>query len=894
MINTNYLNYTHGNLIQTLCTKGIDAINSDTEKYRLCAWIREEMRKMCRSQSAVWGVTVSQLSYMTFLEKLLDEMSGQNRSGKLAEIREQAKQVTRDEIYILFLTQEPACFPSMESVFRAAEKDPRYKTALVYTPFFHENFSKQVDWFEAYKEMNLPVIRHDQYQLSDESPDIVLMIKPYANVPEGYIYTELKKVVERAIYIPYGMEITLDLVQFGYQYYLQYDAWRHISYGPIVQNYARRYGYRNGENVVAWGHPKADLYRDLQAGRETIPEEWKKRIGNRKTILWTPHHLIALDSDGTGTWLIWGKRILEEMLRNTDVMFIFRPHPMMFGALKNEGGMSSAEVEKIKQKIRNAENIIWDDSPSYLNAFYAADAIISDGTTFSVEFLYTGRPVILTPRNLHGFYIYKEMQRCYYIIETREDIQKYITMISEGQDPLLEKREQLRKNLFTDCGELSVAENILNHISQDLEKECTKLPCLFEEETEDSQSESVPEPVAVLSEEEKKQVPLVSILILCYKNLSLLYDMLHTVFVQDYPRIQLIISDDGSDDFNAGLVNEFIQLKKGHNIESVIVRKNEKNQGTVRNVRDGLKHVEGQYVIFTAADDRFVGQDVLSSYVEAFQSKPEAKWLVARCNFTSPDYRTMLYTSPMEKDEPYFMANDSILLFSRWSRRGMAIPCCMAFRADAFDLVGGIDLDFKYLEDWPLEMKLLRAGYSPIYLRKVTALHSTGGISNSNDRYGIELRKKFYNEKYLFFSKEVEPYRSLQTKEDKKCYRQYRKEIMARHFFFFIDWPLATGKNKIKLLLKKPIRFWWLFERWYMEHREIFYRKKMLAVAEGLLLASLLLLHFDTNHITNIIFRTIGIVELAAGVILGAAGVLTYPLEKYFEYKEKLRKDLVN
>lgn len=886
MSDNGYLNYTKGVTLQSICKAIITGLEQGEDVSSWKKWAEFEQRNLRKKQSSLWGPTISDYNYYNYLEKVEYGLGGSASADYFKGLYTEIRKVTRTKLYALFLTQEPSCWPSMESVFNAAQENPDYETALVYTPFYHANFIEQVDHYSEYVDMGFPVIRHGEYDLPQHSPDVVFMIKPYGNIPEQFQIRHLECVIPRVVYIPYGMEITTDLVKYGFQYYLHYKAWRHCVYGPIVKEYGKRYGYRNGENIAVWGHPKADYYRDMSANREKIPEEWKRFINGRKTILWTPHHLIDLAGNGTGTWLIWGERILKLALQTPDVVFIFRPHPLMMGALLNSKEMTQAQIDRMKQKIDAASNMIWDEHPTYHDAFNAADAIITDGTTFCIEFLYTKKPIMLTPRNMSGFYMYERMQSSYYIARSFRDIEKYVDMIKSGEDPLYKKRMDLYKDTFFIPENCTVGEYIMRNIKRDLTKECegTNLKEV-ESKTVESMGISIPD---------TSKFPLFSVLVLCYKNQNLLFEMLDTIFAQDYPRIQLIVSDDGSDDFYVDQVQMYIEQNKKQNVEQVIVRKNEHNMKTVRHADKVLSMANGEYIILTAADDRFVGKDVLSSYVEEFLLNPGAQWLVAKCKMVTPDYKQEIYITPTKKDEPFFEEGDGIKLFSRWSRRGMAIPCCMAFRKSAFGLVGGIDLDYQYLEDWPLELRLCRMGYAPIYLNKIVALHSTGGVTNSNERYGKNVRKAFYDDKLLVFKKEVEPYKHLQTKEDKKCYKQYMHEIMDRHYFFYIDYPETSIWQKVKLMIARPIRFWWVLEQQYMKRRELFQRKKMFILSQVFFLFSMFLFNFGGRGPVYHAFGIMAFFDFVVAVVLFACSVLTYPMEKYFLYKDKLRKQLVN
>lgn len=882
------LNYSHGKTLQSLCNKILFDEQKNYCSYR--KWILYEQDRLLKKQSPLWSIPKSTESYYYFLNKLREILTAANVTDEITLLLNEINECTKDKINALFLTQEISCWPSLESVFAAVQHSENYEFSLVYIPFSHVNFTEQTDYYDTYKAMGLPILRHNEYDLIENSPDIAFVIKPYANIPEPYQTRHLEAVISRLIYIPYGMEITMDLIQYGFQYYTHYKAWRHCAYGNIVKEYGTKYGYRNGENIAVWGHPKADHYIHSNSEHINIPSEWGEIIRGRKVILWTPHHLVDLNSNGTGTWLIWGERILNEAVRHPDICFIFRPHPLMFGALINNNYMSQQEVDLLLKKIQDSDNIIYDANASYLYAFNAADAIITDGTTFSVEFLYTQKPILLTPRNMDGFYIYHEMLESYYIVRCARDITNFMEMIQSGKDPLKSKRLSLYNRLFFIPGTGTVGEYILQEIKKELTDECEGIKMLSSDIDVYGSKEIIDEQKLSPS----ANFPLFSILVLCYRNQDLLFAMLDSIFMQDYPRIQLIVSDDGSPDFDTETVEQYINLHKRSNIEQVLVRKNEINMKTVPHIHHAITYVRGDYLVFTAADDRFACSDVITTYVESFLSNPEKVWLVAKCNMTTPDYKKVRYVTPTSKDEFYFLQDDAHLLFSRWSRRGMAIPCCMAFKMTAFDLVGGIDLDYLFLEDWPLELKLLRNGNAPIFCNKLVAIHSTGGISNANNRYGKELKRLFYNDKYTLMRKEVEPYLSLLTPEDKKAYKLYMKEIMERHYFFYIDWPDTTTYQRLKLCLRKPIRFWWAFELKFNIFSNKIPKKKLLIGSQFLFALSVLFLNANPDIPVSFLYQILGWINIILGLFMMITGAVTYPLQKHFKKKAKLRTELIN
>lgn len=387
--------------------------------------------------------------------------------------------------------------------------------------------------------------------------------------------------------------------------------------------------------------------------------------------------------------------------------------------------------------------------------------------------------------------------------------------------------------------------------------------------------------------------PLISVLVLCYKNRALLNGMLKSIVMQKYPNIQLIVSDDGSSDFSVNEVKNYIASLKTDNIREIIVRKNKENIGTVRHIYEALSLAKGEYIIFTAADDRFQNENVFANYANLFEKNQDKVWLVASCNILTHDYKRSIYITPTKIDKPYFEREDAKLLFSRWSRRSMAVPCSMAFRRRAFDIVGGIDLNYKYSEDWPLVLKLLRNGYAPIYMSEVAALHSAGGVTNSNARYGIDVRKKFFDDKELVYQKEVKPYLNLLSQEDLSCLKAYRKEINQRQYFLSIYWPMASKIKKIIYLLN-PQYLFWIVEIVFGKY-EKYLRKPLIFLASQIcFLVYALFLYSNVGTFRNMVFDWLSCIYFCFGIVLFIFGVILIPFRFYVYKKRLLRKNLVN
>ncbi|WP_133964871.1 glycosyltransferase [Eubacterium limosum] len=74
----------------------------------------------------------------------------------------------------------------------------------------------------------------------------------------------------------------------------------------------------------------------------------------------------------------------------------------------------------------------------------------------------------------------------------------------------------------------------------------------------------------------------VTCIVLSYNNIEFIYEAINSVLLQDYMNIELIISDDGSENFDVGEIKNYVEKNKGENIEKLIVNKNVVNIGTVK------------------------------------------------------------------------------------------------------------------------------------------------------------------------------------------------------------------------------------------------------------------------------------------------------------------------
>ena len=372
----------------------------------------------------------------------------------------------RNKCNVTFFVQEYSIWSSLKGVYSFMMNDFRYEVKVVYVPFRHLNATYEDNNIELYRKDGVQVTNYEKYNLSEDNPDIVFFAKPYDCIPSQFYITEVEKIIDKTVYIPYGMESTFRLLRYGFQEYLHYRVWRHIVYGEYVKEVGKKFGYRNGENIVVWGHPKMDCFANCN--NVDVPQEWKEKIDIRKVVCWCPHHTILHGKEHLSTWLDYQETIFEWFEKHTDMVLLWRPHPLLFGAIVNNGFMSQNELEAFVNEKKNKENIIFDDYENYYFSFECSDAMLTDGTTFSVEYLGTGKPLMLTTDDITSYYNYEEAEKGLYIGSSKESVIEFLENVRNDCDPKRESRNAYtQKTIFYPKGK-TISEYIADNILEDL------------------------------------------------------------------------------------------------------------------------------------------------------------------------------------------------------------------------------------------------------------------------------------------------------------------------------------------------------------------------------------------------------------------------------------------
>lgn len=270
--------------------------------------------------------------------------------------------------------------------------------------------------------------------------DVVVMDNPYDEMrPEDLSATALAAAGVRLVALPYGMS-AIDgtfMTRLLWDLPLQRLAWRaYLPTEQLREAYARHCA-AGAEPVRVLGSAKLD--RIVAPARSTLGVALRRTARKRPIVLWNPH--FRLGTGGWSTFDVYLEPLLQHAMAHPDLVLLIRPHFRLFRDLRLAGG-SAADVEQTLRAVcARHENIVLDDSPDYVDALTACDAMLSDLSSLATELLPTGKPILYLHReggpgpSGAGAY-FDAMDRA----TGWPDVERFLDQVRRGEDPSRQRR----------------------------------------------------------------------------------------------------------------------------------------------------------------------------------------------------------------------------------------------------------------------------------------------------------------------------------------------------------------------------------------------------------------------------------------------------------------------
>lgn len=373
---------------------------------------------------------------------------------------------------VVFLVSNLAMW-RLQSLYDILVMDKRFSSHILLLPFAQFSEDERIACMKElrnyFTEKGIPftdstTLQHPEQYYEELDPDIVFYPQPYEHLYDNY--AEFSKNTHRlSVYVPYAA-LTVEQ-PWVFNTPQGRVGWRNYFESRDIVRVARHYSWSGGRNLRACGYILGDLFSS-----STVKDVWKPQAHKKKRIIWAPH-FSGVNPNGLlkrGSFL-WMSDLMQEIaVQYKDVLQIaFKPHPRLQTELENAPGWGLERTEAYYHWWENQDNTQLERG-QYIDLFKSSDAMIHDCGSFTIDYLYTGKPVLFASSNLGETVstmnpFGKEALAVHELGENADDILDFISRIlQDSTDPKsADKAEFLSSWLGVKKGEM-VAERIQQDI----------------------------------------------------------------------------------------------------------------------------------------------------------------------------------------------------------------------------------------------------------------------------------------------------------------------------------------------------------------------------------------------------------------------------------------------
>ena len=289
---------------------------------------------------------------------------------------------------------------------------------------------------------------------------------------------------------------------------------------------------------------------------------------------------------------------------------------------------------------------------------------------------------------------------------------------------------------------------------------------------------------------------LVSILIATYNHKNYILECLNSIKSQTYKNLEIIISDDCSEDGTQQIIKNFIKQNRNLNIKFFIQKK---NLSISKNYNFLFKKAKGKYIVFFAGDDVMMNEKI-EFQVKALIKNPEASFCYSNCSWFNNDMTMKYFNHFNLLQKPPKALID---IFSDFT-----IPSPTIMISAKFLPKKPMNESINHLSDFLLAIYLFKKS-SPVYVNKVLVKyrrHNQSTMKNNldnNERLQLIkiLKNKFKKQRnyinQINFYKNIYFHNKIYDNFDKN---HFSFKLILNSFSLFFTSPKWFLRNSLLLL----------------------------------------------------------------------------------------------
>lgn len=252
--------------------------------------------------------------------------------------------------------------------------------------------------------------------------------------------------------------------------------------------------------------------------------------------------------------------------------------------------------------------------------------------------------------------------------------------------------------------------------------------------------------------------PLVTIAVVTYNSSKTIVETLESIRKQIYNKIELIISDDKSNDNTVQICRNWLNENKERFKNSLIVEV-AANTGTAGNANRALSVANGQWIKFLAGDD-VLPPNSIYEYINYSIKYPEMRAAFSdELDFLDNFENAPICYHPLDLCYLAFGKYSSLKLqLKLFSRRILGLGPTFFVATDVIKKVGGFDERFPLIDDVPMYIRILKSGVKIYRIPQALVYYrmSSSSVSHvkSSNSYLLKLQIIMINDYQLLYFKE--------------------------------------------------------------------------------------------------------------------------------------------
>ncbi len=219
----------------------------------------------------------------------------------------------------------------------------------------------------------------------------------------------------------------------------------------------------------------------------------------------------------------------------------------------------------------------------------------------------------------------------------------------------------------------------------------------------------------VKAENARKDIPLVSIIAVCYNHSKYVEETLNSILNQTYENIELVIIDSNSPDNSVGVIESWI---KRNEVDCTFVKQTEP-KNICKNLNEGLSLISGDFFQGISCDD-VITETKTQEQVKLLEKDDDISFVFGNAIFIDSSSHSILNNQNFIDYHDRGVELDLVDFYSNLLKRNIVPAMSVLIRTDTARKLGGYDEELKY-EDHDFWLRILANGDRAHFVNKINS-----------------------------------------------------------------------------------------------------------------------------------------------------------------------------